>query len=101
MDDALRNFGQVDDGDLLLMNTCYGQFKVRAKKVLYKGTDKEEVIVHKGRNHYFIVSMVMGGSSWVKGVRVIKPKDIKALYKYDPLNTALYKPYVKGNVKNL
>jgi len=97
----LDDFGCINEGDLLLMNTCYGQFKVRAKKVLYKGSEDEEVIIHKRRNHYFIIGMVLDGSSWVKRVRVIKPEDVKNLYKYDPLNTVLYKPYIKGNVKHL
>lgn len=101
MSTNINNYGCVEEGDLLLLNTCYGQFKVRAKKVLYGGTKEEEIIIHKRANHYFITSMLLNGKSWVKHARVIKPNEIKNLYKYDPLNTALYKPYVKGNVKHL
>lgn len=40
----------------------------RAKEILYAGTDREEVIINKKKNLYFITSMAIDGSSWAKDV---------------------------------
>lgn len=81
-------FGQIDSGDTLYLDTTLGHFKAEAKIICFKGENTEEVVIHKGRNHYFILDMVFDKSSWVKDIWVLK---------FDKK----YKPYRKGNVKNL
>ncbi len=43
----------------------------KVKAVLYAGTAHEEVIYDKKRNYYFITSMVLTRTSWVKSVKVV------------------------------
>src|SRR5690606_31007938 len=45
-------------------------FCVQAKKVLQAGTEDEEVVYNRSKNHYFITSMVVDGSSSHKNVMV-------------------------------
>lgn len=78
-------YGVINQGDYILLNTNIGNYITKAKRVINKGTDKEEVIVHTGKNHYFITSLILNNKGWVKKVRVLKN----------------YKYYVKGNVKGL
>ena len=93
----VTEYGQVNKGDLLFMSTCYGSFKVRAKEILYKGTEEEEILIHKRANHYFILSMLFEGKSWVNRAWVVPD----GYFSKNNPNYLMYKPYIKGNVKNL
>jgi hypothetical protein len=44
--------------------------KYLVKQVLNPGTDREEIIVNKKKNRYFITSMAINGTSWAKNVRI-------------------------------
>jgi hypothetical protein len=63
--------GQVKVGDNLRFKVGDSDCNTRAKLILHAGTDKEEVIYDKGRNFYFITSMVVSGKSNHKGVQVL------------------------------
>lgn len=59
--------GQLQVGDVLLIekrNRIVAPAEV--KEVIRAGTGEEEIILAKGRNLYFIVSMFLRGESWVK-----------------------------------
>jgi len=86
----VTKINQIQQGDKLLIDTCYGTFKAIAKKVIFKGTDREEILIHKGKNHYFILSMLFDGSSWVDEAFIANNYHFKGV-----------KSYRKGNVKNL
>ena len=86
----VTKIGMINENDTLLINTCYGKFKARAKMVIFPKTEREEILIHKKKNHYFILSMVFDGSSWVDDVFIAKGYDFKGI-----------KNYQKGNVKNL
>jgi hypothetical protein len=59
--------GQLSVGDQIIIENKMGERKkARVKIVLDKGSALEEIVINKSRNHYFIVSMLMDGSSWVK-----------------------------------
>ena len=90
MSKKINKVGMVKNGDVLYIETCYGPFKAIARKVLFPGQDKEEIVIHKGRNHYFIMSMLLDGSSWVKQAWIANDSDCKGV-----------KFYQKGNVPNL
>lgn len=82
--------GMIKEGDTLLIDTCYGKFKAKAKMVFFPKTTREEVVIHKKKNHYFILSMVCDGSSWVNEAYIANGHDFRGI-----------KNYQKGNVKNL
>jgi len=86
----VTSVGMITEGDTLLIDTCYGRFKAIAKKVLFQKESREEVIIHKGKNHYFILSMLLKGSSWVNEVFIANGEKLDGV-----------KSYKKGNVKNL
>lgn len=66
---SVTKYGQINRGDLLIIETRTGiTFPAVAKAVLHSGTEKEEVIVSKTRNHYFIMSMMLDGKSWARNV---------------------------------
>ena len=72
MKTKLTDFGQIDSGDRV---TCKYAGRIRSYKVrevLSKGTSREEIIINKKQNKYFIVSMALDGSSWAKDVHVEK-----------------------------
>ena len=65
----LSAVGQIYEGDrLILVNGAGKVTKTTAKFVLNQNTDKEEVVINKSKNLYFILSMYLDGSSWVKAV---------------------------------
>ena len=66
---AVTDFGQINQGELLVIEKKNGlKFVAVAKKVLDKGRADEEVIICIKGNQYFITSMLLDGSSWVKNV---------------------------------
>ena len=62
--------GQVQPGDYLSFTVGGKPLCVKAKEVLFAGTDKEEIIYRRRRNQYFITSMALDGTSTHKGVWV-------------------------------
>lgn len=66
---TVTRYGQIENGDVLVIETKTGiTFPAVAKRVLHGGTDKEEVVIAKSKNHYFIMSMMLAGKSWAKNV---------------------------------
>ncbi|POA45528.1 hypothetical protein C1893_23010 [Pseudomonas sp. MPR-ANC1] len=62
--------GQIKPGDFLSFTVGGKPLCVKAKDVLFAGTDREEVIYRRRRNQYFITAMVVAGTSSHKGVLV-------------------------------
>lgn len=62
--------GQVREGDRLRFTIGDKHFTERAKLILNPGTATEEVVYDKGKNFYFITSMVTSGTSNHKNVEV-------------------------------
>lgn len=66
---TVTGYGQIKNGDVLIIETRTGfTFPAVAKYVLHSGTEKEEVVISKSKNHYFIMSMMLSGKSWAKTV---------------------------------
>ncbi|MGR6498025.1 hypothetical protein [Pseudomonas fulva] len=66
--------GQVQDGDWLSFTVAGRFICAQARLVINPGTDKEEIVYNRQKNHYFVTSMAVDGSSTHKGVRVAKAK---------------------------
>ena len=65
----LSSPGQIFRGDKIILVDVEGKIrKCKAKAIINQNTDKEEIIINKKRNSYFIVSMYLNGSSWVKAL---------------------------------
>lgn len=60
--------GQIAEGDRVRFELSGKPIEARAALVLEPGTDQEEVIYNRKRNHYFVTSMAVDGSSSHKGV---------------------------------
>lgn len=61
--------GQIKEGETLVIEKKNGvQFVAQARKVLHEGEDAEEIVLCKGKNDYFIMSLYLAGESWVKAV---------------------------------
>lgn len=70
--EQLIKAGQIKQGDKLL---CWfnGELKLyTAKEILNAETDREEIILKRRRNIYFITSMAIDGSSWAKNVHIVR-----------------------------
>lgn len=67
---ALVAPGQVKPGDYLSFTLGGKPVCVKAKEVLFGGTDREEIIYRRRRNQYFITAMAVNGTSSHKGVMV-------------------------------
>ena len=69
----LDGYGSVLEGDTLILDASFSKKPIActAMKVIRGGTEHEEVIYNMGKNHYFIVSMVLDGSSQVKEVLIV------------------------------
>ncbi|MNP77041.1 hypothetical protein D3C76_1743880 [compost metagenome] len=44
----------------------------RARQIIASGTDKEEVVYNRKKNHYFLTSMAVDGTSSHKNVMVAR-----------------------------
>lgn len=62
--------GQINPGDYLSFTLSGKPVCVKAQQVLATGTDREEVIYNRKRNHYFITAMALDGTSSHKDVYV-------------------------------
>lgn len=66
---AVTDFGQINQGETLVIEKKNGsKFMASAKAVVNRGSPEEEIIICLGKNDYFITSMLLNGSSWVKNV---------------------------------
>lgn len=65
----LTSAGQIKPGNTVHCDFKGRPQKYRVKEVLYAGTDKEEILINKKKNLYFITSMAIDGTSWAKNVR--------------------------------
>ncbi|MDY1310850.1 hypothetical protein [Pseudomonas aeruginosa] len=66
----LTAVGQVEIGDLLRFTVGGKEIEVSARLVIAPGDPKEEIIYNRGKNHYFITSMAVDGTSSHKNVMV-------------------------------
>lgn len=67
----VTGYGQIKKGDVISMVMAGRRICTSAKEVLNAGTVKEEVIYNRKKNHYFITSMVLDGTSNHKDVFII------------------------------
>ncbi|WP_143493513.1 MULTISPECIES: hypothetical protein [unclassified Pseudomonas] len=65
--------GQIQQGTWLSFTVGGKFFCARAKLVIDPGTDNEEVVYNRKKNHYFVTSMAVDGTSNHKGVLVALP----------------------------
>lgn len=65
--------GQIKPGDIIHCEFKGKPQRYRVKEVLYPGTYKEEILINKKKNLYFITSMAVDGSSWAKKVHYGNP----------------------------
>lgn len=66
--------GQVKPGDLMRFSLKGRRIEAPAQVVLHEGTDREEIIYNRKRNHYFITSMAVDGTSNHKDVMFVQMK---------------------------
>ncbi len=76
---SLTGPGQIKVGDDLKFTIGSKHYFERVKQVLHAGTPLEEVVYNKGWNYYFIVSMVLDGSSNHKHLQFRRPSLLDAL----------------------
>lgn len=77
---SVTDHGQIREGELLVIEKqSGGKFIAIAKRVLNAGTDREEIVLSKGKNDYFIMSMLLDGSSWVKNVTRLPGVQVTAI----------------------
>ena len=70
--EPLTEYGQIKSGDLILLKNRGVIESHKVKDVVASGTDREEIILKRKKNIYFIVSMALEGSSWAKSVHIVK-----------------------------
>lgn len=69
----VTEYGQIKEGYMLLIEKKNGVvFPCVALDVIMRGSDKEEIRFNKKRNLYFIMSMMLDGSSWVKSCKIVE-----------------------------
>lgn len=49
----------------------------KVKEVLNEGTEKEEILLKRKRNIYFITNMAIEGTSWVSDVKIYRGTDVR------------------------
>ncbi|MBX5744460.1 hypothetical protein ACNAQ8_18645 [Pseudomonas aeruginosa] len=69
----LTAVGQVEIGDLLRFTVGGKEIEAPTVLVIAPGDPKEEIIYNRGKNHYFITSMAVDGTSSHKNVMVKRP----------------------------
>lgn len=68
----LTRAGQIKVGDILIIDDGEEVKSYTAKIVINAGTEKEEIVLRKKRNVYFITSMYLSGQSWVKDACIVR-----------------------------
>lgn len=64
--------GQIQEGDRLSFRVGSSFICARARQIIASGTDKEEVVYNRKKNHYFLTSMAVDGTSSHKNVMVAR-----------------------------
>ena len=67
----LSGIGQIKKDDYLAIRLADKCFCAQARMIINPGKTEEEVVYNISRNHYFITSMVLDGSSSHKEVLVL------------------------------
>lgn len=67
----VTKFGQIKTGDVISLVCGDKHICTTAKEILNAGTNREEVIYNRKKNHYFITSMVLDGTSMHKHVFIV------------------------------
>jgi hypothetical protein len=69
----LTRHGQVKVGDVLLIKRN-SEFiaPVEVKQICFEGTPKEEFVLSKNKNVYFILSRFLLGTSWIKECSILE-----------------------------
>lgn len=70
----LESAGQIQQGDWLSFTVAGSFFCAQAKLIIDQGTEKEEIVYNRQKNHYFVTSMAVDGTSTHKGVLVARQK---------------------------
>lgn len=71
--EPLTGYGQIGEGDVLLLKRANEYVApVEVKRVMFSGTEQEEIIISKSKNLYFIVSLFLAGKSWVKECSLLR-----------------------------
>lgn len=74
--EQITRAGQIQEGDPIILKTRDGIMSVQARTVIRPGvtdeSDGEEVVYNRKKNHYFITSMVIGGTSWVREAHIVR-----------------------------
>ncbi|EPZ0439145.1 TPA: hypothetical protein NIC13_005461 [Pseudomonas aeruginosa] len=63
--------GQVRKGDVLKFTLAGKEIEAPAQLIINEGTGKEEIVYNRGKNHYFITSMAVAGTSSHRSVMVM------------------------------
>ena len=64
---------QISKGDLLLLEKDDGiTFPITVSEVINQGREGEEILISKKRNLYFIMSMYLDGTSWIKDCKIVQ-----------------------------
>ena len=67
----LLSVGQITEDDMLYISGARGNFVAPVIPIPNQGTEKEEIVINKKYNHYFILEMYFKGKSWVKKAYII------------------------------
>lgn len=70
--EIVMDFGQVKKGDYLLIEWKKGLMLKKVKEVLYPGTRREEILLTRKTNKYFVTSMYLSASSWVNRAVIVR-----------------------------
>jgi hypothetical protein len=70
----LKQAGQIELGDWLCFTVAGKFICAQAREILNAGTKAEEVIYNRQKNHFFVTSMAVDGTSTHKGVLVAKAR---------------------------
>jgi len=72
---SVNDYGQLSVGDSLIIQRAQGDmYFAQVKEVIDKGTKREEIVLSKSKNDYFIMSMFLDDKSWV--MECYKIKDV-------------------------
>lgn len=64
--------GQIQEGDWLCFTVSGSFICAQARLIICPGTDKEEIVYNRKKNHYFCTDMAIAGTSNHKGVLVAR-----------------------------
>lgn len=71
--------GQIREGYKVRFILAGKTITATAKLILHSGTDREEIIYNRAKNHYFITSMAVDGTSQHKSVEFLSSPNLPAI----------------------